>query len=103
MMLGAFAADLTGTVEMVARRRRVVLDATELSLTCHLENPLVHLGVVGEEGSPRVRLIEGTLYLSTDAEPEEVGALWQECLLRSPLYNTLKDAAQVSLRLRQTT
>lgn len=102
LMLGAFAADLTQTFRSLARKQRLVLDALEFSATCTLHNPLVHVGVVGEEGDPSLERIEGTLYVSSDAEEELLTALWQETLRRSPLYTTLHKATALTLRLQLT-
>lgn len=101
LLLGAFAADLTQTFRTLARKQRLVLDALEFSATCTLHNPLVHVGVIGEEGDPGLERIDGTLYVSADAE-EALTALWEETLRRSPLYNTLSKAAKLSLRLQIT-
>ena len=102
LMLGAFAADLTQTFRALARKRRLPLDALEFSAICTLNNPLIHVGVIGESGHPGLERIEGTLYVSTDAEEEVMTALWQETLQRSPLYTTLCKAATLSLRLQLT-
>jgi hypothetical protein len=101
-LLGAFASDVLGTFQIYARRARLPIDALELSLTCLMENPLVHLGVVGEEGSPRIERLEGTVYVSSDAEPQELKRVWGESLARSPLYATLSRACDVALRLVPT-
>ena len=102
LMLGAFAADLTQTFRALARKQRLPLDALEFSATCTLNNPLIHVGVIGEEGHPGLERIEGTLYVSSDAEVETLTALWHETLKRSPLYNTLCNTVELSLRLQPT-
>lgn len=102
LMLGAFAADLTQTFRILARKQRVAIDAVEFSAACTLNNPLVHVGVIGEEGHPGLERIEGTLYVSADAEEAILTALWEETLKRSPLYTTLHKAAVLSLRLQVT-
>ncbi|HZO91295.1 MAG TPA: OsmC family protein [Chthonomonadaceae bacterium] len=102
MMLGALAADLTATFRTLAHKQRLPLDALEFSASCCLHNPLVALDVVGEEGHPGIARIEGTLYVSADAEAEALEALWQETLRRSPLYNTLSGALELQLRLSPT-
>jgi hypothetical protein len=102
MMLGAFAADLLGTFRALADRQRLSLDALECALTCTLNNPLIHVGVIGEEGHPGIERIEGTLYVAADAEEDTLHHLWQETLRRSPLYQTLQRAAELSLRLLVT-
>jgi hypothetical protein len=98
-LIGALAADLIGTLLTYARRRRIEVEAAELSLNCTLENPLVHLGVRGEDGSPAIEEISGVLYVCTFADLPDVDALWQEALQRAPIYNTLAKACRVSVRL----
>src|SRR5579871_4308222 len=96
LMLGAFAADLTQTFRALARKQRLPLDALEFSATCTLNNPLIHVGVIGETGHPGIERIEGTLYVSSDAEESDLAALWETTLIRSPLYNTLCGAVELS-------
>jgi hypothetical protein len=100
--VGALACDLLSTFQTFARRRRVRIDALECTLEFGLDNPLIHLDVVGEEGSPRIQRIEGAVYVSSDAEPDRLHEVWQETLLRSPLYTTLERATEMSLRLVPT-
>jgi hypothetical protein len=101
-MLGAFAADLTQTFRALARKQRVPLDALEFSATCTLNNPLIHVGVLGETGHPGLECIEGTLYVSADADEETLTALWRETLERSPLYHTLRPTVALYLRFQPT-
>ena len=102
LMLGAFAADLTATFRTFARQQRVTLDAIEFSASCSLNNPLMHIGVFGEEGHPGLERIDGTLYVSSDADEAILAALWKTTLARSPLYNTLCSVVEISLRMQAT-
>lgn len=97
--LGAFAADLAGTFRTLATRRRIFLDALEVAATCRLRNPLVYVGVVGEEGDPGIEAIEATLYVAADAANDEIQSIFEETLQRSPLVNTFQKAATVTVRL----
>ena len=99
-LLGALGGDLVRGFEVQAARRRVAVDALELMLSGRLNNPLVHLGVVGETGHPGLESVEGTLYVSADAEPNTLGEMWQAALDRSPLFHTLRRCATVSVELR---
>jgi uncharacterized OsmC-like protein len=103
LMLGAFAADLTATFRSLAAKNRLTLDALEFSATCQLNNPLIHVGVIGETGHPGVERIEATLYVSSDEDESELAALWAATLERSPLYNTLCRSVQLVLRMQPTT
>jgi hypothetical protein len=102
MLLGALGADLMHGVAEQARRAGLLVDALEISLTGCLNNPLVQLGVVGEEGHAGLDHIAGTLYVSMDGEEDDVRRIWSVVLARSPLYQTLVRAAHVSIELRMT-
>lgn len=98
-MLGALAADVSNTFLTVCRRRRIQVYELEFSATCTLKNELVHLGVVGEEGSPAIERIDATLYAQLEIEGKPAFEAWEEALARSPLYTTFKEAADIQLRL----
>lgn len=99
MFLGALAADVLGGLRLAAARRRIALDDIELTLGCNLRNPLVFLGVVGEEGSCGIASVAGTVYVTTEDAAGDVEAAWAEALERSPLLCTVRCAAAVDLRL----
>lgn len=101
-LLAALGTDLSAGLRREAARARVVIDALELSLTGRLDNPLVHLGVVGEAGRPGLESVSGRAYVSTDAEDATIRALWVKVLARSPVYDTLSRAATISIELRVT-
>jgi hypothetical protein len=98
-LLGALGADLLCGFTSMAERRGVVVDAAEVSLSGRLDNPLVFLGSVGEEGDPGIAAISGTMHVATDATPELVDEIWSNVLARSPLFATLRRAAEVSIAL----
>jgi len=99
-LLGALGGDLLRGLEAQAARRRVAVDGLELRLTGRLNNPLTHLGVIGEAGHPGLESVEGTLYVSGDADAEVLEEMWQETLARSPLFHTLRRGAEVKIELR---
>ncbi|MFN8423944.1 MAG: OsmC family protein [Anaerolineae bacterium] len=101
-LIGALGADLLSTFGAAARRARVPLDALEIVLTGALDNPLVHLGVIGEEGSPRIAAIDGTLYVACDAAVDDIERLWDTARARSPLYATLGRSVALNVRLCPT-
>ncbi len=102
MLLGALGADLMHSLAEQARRAGLLVDALEISLTGPMNNPLVHLGVIGEDGHGGLDHIAGTLYVSVDGEEDEVRRIWRVVLSRSPLYQTLVRAAHVSIDVRMT-
>src|SRR5690349_1350611 len=71
-LLGALGADLTNSFQIQAARVGLTLDAMEVSVAGRLGNPLVVLGVIGEEGDPGFSQITGTLYVSADADEAQL-------------------------------
>jgi hypothetical protein len=100
VLLGALGADLTHGFQSHAARAGIVVDALELALAGRLGNVLVYLGVIGEEGDPGFRHIGGTLYVSADADDAALWAVWQTTLERAPIYNTLKHAVTLDIKLQ---
>ena len=72
-LLGALGGDLVGGFRIVARQRRLVIDEIEATVDATLDNPLTHLGVVGEEGHPGLERVAIRVHIAT-LEPEERGA-----------------------------
>jgi hypothetical protein len=99
-LLGALGADLLNGFAAHAERAGILVDALELALAGGLGNPLVYLGVIGEEGNPGISRISGSLYVSADAEEDALRRVWQTTLARSPIYNTLKPTVDLALDLR---
>jgi uncharacterized OsmC-like protein len=99
-LLGALASDLIAGLEREARRAGATLGAVEASLTAWLENPLVPLGVIGEEGSSRVARVRGSVYVSGDLEEETLRELWAEALRKAPVYTTLSETVQVDVSIQ---
>jgi len=101
LAVGALAADLIGSLRRICRLQRIEVDQVELSLRWTLDNPLTTVGVVGEDGSPAISQIDGVLYVAS-FDNEAIEAAWAMALQRSPLYNTLDKAVDISLRLSIT-
>jgi uncharacterized OsmC-like protein len=99
-LLGALGGDLVSGFRAQAARQRVAVDAVELTLSGRLNNPLTHLGVVGETGHPGFEAITGTLYVSADAEAETLEAVWRAALERSPLFHTLTRCVTLSFTMQ---
>jgi TusA-related sulfurtransferase len=96
-LLAALAADVVSGVATCARARGIEADAIECRITGHLDDPLASIGVVGASGTPALRTVSGTVYVSSDADQATLREVWCETLRRSPLFNTL--APRVALRL----
>lgn len=100
--LSALASDLLGTFHRLANKKRLELDALEVSLVARLENPLTAIGVIGEEGSPALEHVLLNVYVSSPASPDVLHALFAEAQFRSPLVQTLQKACTLDLRLTVT-
>jgi hypothetical protein len=99
-LLGIVGGDLVSGFTAAAQRRGLTLFGLEAKILGHLHNPLFFLGVIGEEGHPGVQAIDATLYVSTEAEEQELEEAWQEVLRRSPLVHTLHRAVDLKLSMQ---
>src|SRR5262245_13521552 len=61
-LLGALGGDLACGFRAEAARRSLAIHALEISLSGRLDNVLVHLGVIGEEGHAGLKSIAGVAY-----------------------------------------
>ena len=99
-VLGAIGADVSCGIQNLAALRRLEVDHVEAVVKAELENPLVHLGVVGEEGSPRMKRISVKVYVGSLEDEDELRALWSDVLTRSPLIQTFEKAVELELEMR---
>ena len=99
-VLGALGSDLIIGFAAHGARSGIAIEAIEATVSGRLNNPLVFLGVVGEEGHPGLEAIEATLYVSADADQSTLQQVWEETLLRSPLVNTLQRSVALSLEMK---
>jgi hypothetical protein len=99
-LLGILGGDLLSGFSVQAGRRSILIYALEATVAGRLNNPLVHLGVIGEQGHAGLEAISGTVYVSADAESLEIQQVWEETLLRSPLVQTLERAVTLSLAIQ---
>ncbi len=101
-LLGVLVSDVLGLFTRLARRARVSVDEVEATATVQLVDPLVHLGVIGSEGTPRYEAFILRAYLGTSASESTVRHLWEETLRRAPLYQTLHRAGLVKAHFQLT-
>jgi hypothetical protein len=97
--LGAIGADLVVGMKDQCRRRRLEVDSVEALITGELDNALVHLGVVGEDGHPGVAKLSLKIFVETLEEEDEIRKVWEQTLERSPLYCTFSSLAHFDLKL----
>jgi hypothetical protein len=99
-VLGAIGADMVRGLQSLARQRRVEIDNVEALVSGELNNPLTHLGVIGEEGHPGLETVWVKVYVSSAAPGEEIQRVWNEMLEKSPLVRTFRSAINLELDLQ---
>jgi hypothetical protein len=99
-VLAALGADLVKGFQAAADRRRLTVDEVEAVVSGRLDNPLVHLGVVGEEGHPGLEAVSVRVFVGTDEDEARVREAWDEALGRSPLARTFASAVRLDLSIR---
>lgn len=99
-VLGAIGADIVNGLQALARKRRVAVDSVEAVVQGELNNPLTHLGVIGEEGHPGLERVTVKVYVASLEAEESIQGVWQELLARSPLVRTFQPAIQFDLHLQ---
>jgi hypothetical protein len=100
--LGALGADLVNGFRVVARKRRLTIDEVEATVDATLENPLTHLGVVGESGHPGLSRVWIRVHVATFEPEDAVREAWEVTLERSPLLRTIAAAARVEATMTIT-
>ena len=98
--LGALGADVVNGFTVLADRERVEIDDVEATVHAELDNPLTHLGVVGEEGHAGLKRVEVKVYASSPAPEPAVREVWEEARRRSPLIHTFQACIDLELSLR---
>lgn len=97
-LLASLASCLTVGFKAQASRRNIEIDNLELSLKGGLENVLFHMEME-DEGSPRIKQISGTFYVSSPETEEVLEELWTNTIERSPIFQTLKHAVNIDIKL----
>lgn len=99
-VIGAIGGDLIASLKRVAKKKRVNIDMIETVVMGELENPLIFLQVVGEEGTSAIKKIHLKVYISSLDTPEEIELVWTEALRISPLINTFKTNVKFEFELK---
>lgn len=95
-LLGSLAADLVVGYKARASKRNIEIDQMEISIKSGLENVLFHMELE-DEGSPKLKRIHGTFYISSPGDEEELERIWANTLERSPIYQTLKESVEIAI------
>jgi hypothetical protein len=99
-LLGSLACDLILGLEREARRAGASLDAIEASLSARLDNPLVALGVIGEQGNAGIAGIRGSIYVSGEVPEPALRECWEKALRSAPVYATLSQCVPVDVAMQ---
>ncbi|MCL6571675.1 MAG: OsmC family protein [Bacillus sp. (in: Bacteria)] len=97
-LLASLGACLTVGFKAHASKRNLEIDNLELVLKGGLENVLYHMELE-DEGSPKMKQITGTFYVSSPESETNLEKLWTNTLERSPVYQTLKQAVTIEIKL----
>lgn len=95
-VLGAIAADILSTIRKLSRKKRIEVEELEAVIESELENPLVYLQVIGENGSTAIKKVSLKVYISSFGTEEEVAELWKETLHISPLVQTFQKSVKLN-------
>ena len=98
-LLGAVGADIANGLQSLCRQRRVQVDDIEVVVRGELDNPLVYLGVVGEEGNPGLEALSVKAYVASSEPEATVRLVWEEMLKRSPLVQTFRASVDLALEM----
>jgi hypothetical protein len=99
--VGAVGGEVVNGLREFARRRRLAIDAVEALVTGELQDGLVYLEVIGENGRPRIRRIAVKVFV-VSVDHEATRALFDEMIERLPLISTLREATDLDVVLVQT-
>lgn len=98
--LGAIGADIVNGLQYLSRKRRVPIDDIECMITGQLDNPLTHIGVVGETGHPGIAKIEAKVYIRSFEPEADIRRIWEEMRKKSPLIHTFENAVELNLSMQ---
>jgi hypothetical protein len=101
-LLAAVAGDVIACLRERCRKHRVPLGRVEALIHGSLNNPLVFLGVVGEQGDPALNALVVRLFVETRAEETLLREAWEEALARSPMVNTFRALVRLAIELERT-
>ena len=96
--MGAVGGEIVNGLRAFADRRRLAIDAVEAVVSGALENGLVYLEVVGEEGQPRIARMHVKVFVAA-ADAAATRTLFDHVLDRLPLLCTLRAALPVTVEL----
>lgn len=75
-LLAALGGDLANGFRARARRKRLAIHDVEAVVSGRVNNPLTHVGVVGEDGHPGLDWASVRLYVSSDEDEQALQDAW---------------------------
>ncbi len=95
--LGSIVGELASGFSTACERAGVIIDELELTIMANLNNVLVQFAM--EDGDPSIRSMQVSAFVSSPATSAQLQTIWNETLRRSPVWQTLAKACDVSTRL----
>ena len=99
LLLSSLAGCLAVGFQWRASRKGIEVRDLEVSLRAKSSNILAFLAM--EEGNPGLAEVHGRVYVDADGEDEDLRALWDETVLRSPVAQSLLRGAPVKVDFRR--
>ena len=100
-LMGSLAACLAVGFQWRASRRGINIARLEVALQSKAENILVYLGLE-DQGSPGLAEVQAQVYVDTDAGQEDLQALLDETMRRSPVLQTLQRGVLLKAQVKKT-
>lgn len=98
-VLGALGACLAMGFQIRASQQKIEVEELEISLSAQIDNIFVFLGTE-QDGHSGFKEVRGTIYVSSDADDEELERIWQETLAASPVTSSLTRNIDIDVDLR---
>lgn len=98
LFLASLSSCLMNQMKSIAAKRKILIDAMELTLKANLDNILVAMDM-DNDGSPSIKQIRGTLYITSPAKEEDILNLWKDTLKHSAIYCTVIKSVPISIQL----
>lgn len=98
-VLGALGACLAMGFQIGASQRGLAVDQLEISLSGEIDNIFVFLGTE-TEGHSGFSKVTGTVYVESDADEDEMAALWRQVVAASPVAQSLLRGVALDVALR---
>jgi hypothetical protein len=95
--LGAVGAEIVGGLQAFAKRRRVAIDEIEAVVDGEVDDMLAYLEVVGMAGQPRISRIDVRVFVSSQANPDDVHRVFDAAVAVLPLVATLRRALPLDI------